>query len=949
VAVARLADAVLGDSDLASLRERERELAVLERRLADAEAGRGRLVVVEGPAGIGKTALLAAGRTLAEARGVTVLAARGAPLERDFSYGGVRQLFEPFLVASGGAGSGELLTGAAALAMRAFADEQPSLRFSPQDASFSTLHGLYWLTANLGSREPLLLLLDDCHWLDAASLRFLVHLGARLDELGVLVVATVRSGDRASAPELLDGLLTLATETMRPSPLGARAAACIVREQLGTATDSFCRACHAATGGNPLLLRALVGSFIAEGGEPGDAAAASVTEFGAGSVARLLARRLAFLPVGADAFVRALAVLGDGVPLRHVAALAELEFEQAAGLADALRAASVLASSAELTFAHPIVRAAADETIGSEQRALSHARAAELLAEEGAPPDRLALHLLHAHPRGDARVVDTMRAAARVAATRGAPDTAATYLRRALHEPAPRASRGHVLLELGLAEMTARRDPRAIEDLCQAVALIQVRSERAAAALRAGRVLGAGGQFREASAILGCVPDPDLRIDAELAANGLQLASETPAALIRLAHYRDADPPTGPGKHLMHVMLAHRSLLAGDPCSIASDLLDRALAGSGLVGEESLVVIYAAMDLVLVDRLDDAERLCTACIEEGRRRGSLTIVSNFAFPRAFCWLRRGRLRDAEADGRLAFEGKLAAVPRSECGPPWALAPLVGALAELGDLTGAEEALALLDASDGQPPEILAWAFLLEARGRLRVAQGRLREGLDDLREAGARWERLSCDRSPIPRWREDAALALAHLGESDQARRLAVEQLELARTTGLPRAVGAATRVAGAVAPRADGIPLLREAAGLLAQAPATLELARALLELGAALRREGHRVEARHHLRQCLELAHRAGAAPLAARAREELLAAGGRPRKPVFTGVEALTASELRVARLAAEGRTNRQIAESLFVTQRTVETHLRHAFQKLDIASRDDIRAALAGPTP
>jgi len=212
VTVARLADAASGGFDLASLLERERELAVLERRLADARAGRGRLVVVEGPAGIGKTALLGAARMLVPERGVTVLAARGAPLEQNFSYGVVRQLFEPFLLASGGPESGEFLTGAAALAMRAFADVEPSLRLSAEDASFSTLHGLYWLTANLGSREPLLLLVDDCHWVDAASLRFLAHLGARLDGLPVLVVATVRGGDRATAPALLDHALALASK-----------------------------------------------------------------------------------------------------------------------------------------------------------------------------------------------------------------------------------------------------------------------------------------------------------------------------------------------------------------------------------------------------------------------------------------------------------------------------------------------------------------------------------------------------------------------------------------------------------------------------------------------------------------------------------------------------------------------------------------------------------------
>ena len=689
-------------------------------------------------------------------------------------------------------------------------------------------------------------------------------------------------------------------------------------------------------------------SFIADGEEPSDEAAARVTEFGAESVARLLARRLAFLPVGAGAFVRALAVLGDGSPLRHVATLAELGFEQAAELADGLRAASLLAPSTELAFAHPIVRVAAEETMGSEERALAHARAARLLAGEGAAPDRLALHLLHAHPRGDADVVATLRAAAFIAAGRGAPETAATYLRRALDEPPPRVSRGQVLLELGLAEMAARRDPQAVEQLHEAVAVIEVPSERLAAALSAGRALGVAGYFQDAATILESVPDQDLRVEAELAANSCQLASRVSTALRRIARYRNAEPPTGPGWHLMHVMLADGSLHAGDRCSVAEGLLDRALAGSELFSEESLVAVYAAMNLVLIDRLDDAERLCTTFIEEGRRRGALSIVVAFAFPRAFCSLRRGMPRDAEADARWSLELKLAmggwdegmlAVGR-DGGPPWLIAFLVEALTELGDFTAADEVLARVDALERELPEMLAWAFVLEARGRLRVAQGRLREGLGDLRNAGGRWDRLKYHNATASRWREDAALALMHLGEKDEARRLAAEQLELAQATGLTRLLGAATRVAGAVAPRAEGIPLLREAVGLLGQTSAQLELARALLELGAALRREGHRVEARDHLRQCLELAHRAGATPLAARAREELLAAGGRPRKPIFTGVEALTASELRVARLAAEGRTNREIAEGLFVTQRTVETHLRTAFQKLDIVGREQL---------
>ncbi len=341
MSVARLADLGSGGFELSSLLERERELAMLERCLAATSAGghgRGR----RGPHRIGKTTLLRAGRTLAGVRGLGALSARGTPLEQDFSYGVVRQLYERFLLA-GDAESGELVTGAATLALRAFADVEPALRLSPEDASFATLHGLYWLTANLASRAPLLLLVDDCHWSDAASLRFLAHLAARMDGLPVLVLATVRTGDRATVPELLNELCVLAGETVRPAALGLAAAGRVVRTRLGTATDGFCRACHQATGGNPLLLQSLIAGFVADGGDPGDTAAAGVQKYGAESVARLLVRRLALLPAGADAFVRALAVLGDGGPLRHVATLAELEFEHAAELADGLRSASVLA------------------------------------------------------------------------------------------------------------------------------------------------------------------------------------------------------------------------------------------------------------------------------------------------------------------------------------------------------------------------------------------------------------------------------------------------------------------------------------------------------------------------------------------------------------------------------------------------------------------------------
>jgi len=933
-----------GDLEVGSLLERERELGLLERHLADAGRSQGRLVVVDGPAGIGKTSLLRAATRLARGRGSNVLAARGAPLEQHFSFGAVRQLFEP-LALPGGAGTDDgILAGAASLALRALTAAEPIGNWAAEDFSFATLHGLYWLTANLAARAPQLLVVDDCQWADGASLRFLAHLGARLDGLRVLVVVAMRSGDRAAHPELIDEVRSLATgEPIRPSPLGTRAAARLVRGDLHSASDRFCHACHDATGGNPLLLHSLMSGVVEEGIEPNDEAAARITRYGVESIARQLARRLALLPTGSHAIVRALAVLGGGSPLRHVADLAGLDLERAADITDGLRAASILAPTLELDFAHPVLRVAVENSIGPDERALAHARAAKLLAGEGVPADRLALHLLRGHPRGDLAVVAGLRAAAAVASGRGAPETAATCLLRALEEPPPRALRGPLLLELGLAQMAARRDPLAVARFREAITLIENLPERLAAALRAGRALGVAGYFEEASAILAQAPGSDLRIAAELAANRCQIAATEPAALEQLARDRGTDLPSGAGRQLMLVMLAHRSLCAGEPAAVSAALLERACLGPELLSEDSLVAVYAAMDLMLVDRFDDAERLCTAVIEAARRRGAVSTVATFAFPRAFAFLRRGMLRDAELDARWSFEQKRAMGGQN--GPPWPLACLVDALTELGDFTAADEALATGCTDRATEPEMLSWAFLVEARGRLRVAQDRTHEGVSDLLDAGRRWDRLRCVGAVSTRWREDAATALAQIGERDEARRLAAEQLELALATGLPRVLGTATRVAGVVAPSRHRLPLLERAVSLLEQSPARLDLARALVDLGAAVRRDGRAVQSRGPLRRGLELAHRAGAAPLAGRARDELVAAGGRPRRPVFTGIEALTASEIRVARLAAEGRTNRETAERLFVTQRTVETHLGHVFQKLSIRSREELPGALA----
>ena len=247
------------------------------------------------------------------------------------------------------------------------------------------------------------------------------------------------------------------------------------------------------------------------------------------------------------------------------------------------------------------------------------------------------------------------------------------------------------------------------------------------------------------------------------------------------------------------------------------------------------------------------------------------------------------------------------------------------------------------------PDYIGWNYLLYSRGCVRAALGDPRQGLEDLRSCGGRQARWQTSNPAVIPWRSAGALLYAALGRREEARRLAEEELSSARRFGAARALGGALRAAGLVAGGDKGVELLREAVGVLERSSAQLEFARALTDLGAALRRQRQRAAARDPLRRALDLAHRCGAGPLAEHARLELLATGARPRRVVLSGLDALTASERRVAQMAANGPTNREIAEALFVTQRTIETHLSHVYRKLGITTRSELAHALARDAP
>jgi DNA-binding CsgD family transcriptional regulator len=243
------------------------------------------------------------------------------------------------------------------------------------------------------------------------------------------------------------------------------------------------------------------------------------------------------------------------------------------------------------------------------------------------------------------------------------------------------------------------------------------------------------------------------------------------------------------------------------------------------------------------------------------------------------------------------------------------------------------------------PEFTASAELLYASGVLRAAAGNHEAAIDELCGCALDHPVLGGENPSVSPWRSAAALSLAQLGRHKEARALATEEVRRAEAFGAPRAVGIALRAQALVGPHAERANGLADALAVLADSPARLEQARVLVDLGATLRAGGQRTAAREPLLEGLALAERCGATTLERRARAELAAVGVRPRTTERSGADSLTPSERRVVEIAAAGSTNREIAQTLFVTEKTVETHLGRAFRKLDVSSRRQLPDVLA----
>jgi DNA-binding CsgD family transcriptional regulator len=934
------------------LLERDEELAALVEAVGGAAEGRGSVVVVRAAAGLGKTRLLDAAAALAEGAGMELLRAHGSGLERDFPFGVALQLFEARARAAGAEERVELLQGSAALVAPMLLGAQPAEQALVGLQEHSLVHALQWVTVNLSALRPVALVVDDLHWADAPSLRFLAYLAARVHELPVVVVAATRPREPGAENELLAQFAAGANvRLLGPRELSDQATATLVRTTPGavrTAADEFVNACFDVTGGNPLLLIELLRALAAEGVGGSADDAARVREAGPEPVLRSVRSTLGRLGPDETALARAVAVLGDDADPGLAAALAGLDTTAAATAGARLQDAGLLDGQGA-AFTHPLLRRAAYDDMAAAERGGLHRRAAALLHSRNGS-QAVAAHLLLAPGAGETWAVDALRAAAAEAERRAAPAIATRLLRRAAQEPPSPEARPEVLAGAALAAARAG-EADAPRELEAAIEAATDPLSRARLRLALGKAWFQRGDMAAAAAAcdLGIAePHGDETLGHELEAAWMAAALWTPAggAAVndRLARVLG---PTVRGIEQRDVLagFAGMELVKGEDRARALALARAAWGGgayldAGTSDAPALGPMVSA--LLRSGALDEALTVLDALIADARRRASPFAYATWRVARGNCLLHLGRLADAESDLEEALDAREIGW---EATVPLAVEALVTVLLEQGRIAAAEAVLADLRGAEERFGGGPMWGVVHEARGRLAMAKGQPQAALELFRETGrlAR-DVLGTSNPAVAPWRSETALALRQLDRVDEAAELAAAEVADARRFGAPRALAIALTAQALVVGGAEGAALAEEAGDVAERGGAKLDAARSHVARGTLLRAAGKRTDAQHALRAGLDAATACGAHALATHARDELVVAGGRPRRARTRGADALTPGERRVALLAADGFTNRQIADALFVTPRAVSFHLSNAYGKLGITGRDGLVAAL-----
>ena len=876
-----------------------------------------------------------------------ILTARCVETEQEFSFGVVLQLLQRRILKAEPSEREDLISGAASLAAPLIEGTR-LVGLQGPEAAFAVHHGLYWVVANLAERRPVVMVVDDAHWADAASLRFLASLANRLEGLAVAMVLTRRLGESGVAVEVVESLSAApSSSVVTVGGLSQGAVAELVRERYDAdADEAFCEACFLAVKGNPLYLRELLAEMNVRE-IPADARGADlVHDMDVEGLRRSVRARLARTGQTATQLAEAASVSNGGMSIRLVARLVGLEMKDASELAMTLANADILGPGDVVSFVHPLVQNAVYRGLDRGRRAELHLRAAEVLHEEGADAERVAGHLLATDLAAPAWAVDALIDAAQRAIERAAPDSAAILLRAALVRVGDGRLRSTILARLGLAGI-ASGEADAIVHVRDAVGLMQTKREKALYLMLASETCFSVRRFREAIELaMGSLTEIDETEDEESAGHVVAylaaLSSVTrrfdtesirrlPALCDRLVRREDV-LHTEVQRLVAGVYAGVISFTGERTADEARDLARRAI-GTAQPAEIRGAMFEAPMALAYTDTFAEADKVFADTMDMARRLGLQHIFVIAQSARADARYRSGKLQEALADAGTALE-----LGRGIWTEPETRATLALALLDIDDAAGAEEALALDDPErwDG----ITHKALFLHAQGHVLLTRGKLRESLDAFRAAGEIAGSAGAGNPSFCAWRSGAALAEAALGNREAARALAQEEVDLARLFGAKRAIGIALRVVGLVEGGRPGLERLREAVWVLGGSGARLEYARALTELGGASRRAGMTTDAREQLRLAMDAAAECGAAGLLKRARDEMIAAGGRPRRERVTGPAALTPQERRIADLVAEGLSNREIAQSLFLTRKTIETHLTNVYAKLGIHSREEL---------
>ena len=927
--------------------ERSEELDRIAGALDAAAAGTGRVLVVEGEAGIGKTHLVRAARALAKERGFGRLQATGDELESAMAWGVVRQLVERSISRYSGETRDAILAGPTGKALAALDAAATSETGDAEVAR--TLHALWWVAVDLSSTRPLLITVDDAQWSDLPSLRFLSYLAKRVADLPILLLVATRPPAESTGP-LAELTVARNVERVLPRALSREAVASMSASR-SAPDEAVVTAVHQATGGNPFLTGALLDELAALGRSLADPDTAGVVAgLAPSTVSRAVLSRLS---PDAVKLAGAVATLGTGCSPFAAGSLVGVTGAALASASEELVAAHVVHPGAdEIRFVHPVIREAVHATLGAVERAELHAAAARTLQAEGATAMRVAAHLAVA-PKGTLPdAVSIFRAAAVQLLAAGDAATAAAHLARAYdEEPTPdvRAELGNALLKAGDAR---NAEPHLIAAAGQAAADLRAPLVAQVASAKAV-VYGPGAAVSWLEELLRDWPADDSRLtlDARLGTIRSLLPAERLRASEHLSQFTDLAGRTSAERTLL-ALLAQRGRYEVIPHEEVADFASRALCNGALFDDtsgsfESLIGwVLALMALISADRIDAAHEEIGRARARVRERGSPLDYAMVANADLFSAWRRGDLITLEGEADAIATG----VEHEEfSGPVLALRATAAHFGAYADCERGEYAVATARLDDharatAGTARIIPTMWLREPRARIALA-------LDDPRRALAEAHALRDEMAeahldpPTVAWRGVAALATLRLGDEAAAISLATDQLDLANRWGAPSDVGAALRLVGLV--DADRrIDVLSDAVDVLASAPARLEHAKALLDLGEALRVARRRTDAREPLLLGGEIAKVCGARVQHQRAVDALGALGDRPRKDASSqGPESLTASERRVADLAVSGRGNREIAQELFVSPKTVENHLGRIYTKLGISGRRQLAGALA----